>query len=41
VYENTLMEDGSLLDLMLCVMYEFPILSPSLLRLLGFCEAFG
>lgn len=28
VYENTLMEDGSLLDIMLCVMYEFPIFSP-------------
>lgn len=25
MYENSLMEDGSLLDIMLCVMYEFPI----------------
>lgn len=35
------MEDGSHLDIMLCVMYEFPILSPSHIELLGYCEAFS
>lgn len=35
VYENTLMEDGSLLDIMLCVMYEFPIFFPILNHILS------